>query len=101
MTLKFCQDRIYLIINVLSVQWENDYKIRRKKMKCLYCSGEMEKSNISYSIDKKGYHIYLEKIPAYVCSQCGEKYFEEKEVDAIQNMIKSFESKLEEIFIAA
>jgi YgiT-type zinc finger domain-containing protein len=49
---------------------------------------------VAYTVDRKGYHLFIEKIPAYVCSQCGEKYFEEKEVEAIQNMIKALEEKL-------
>jgi len=70
-------------------------------MKCLLCSGEMEKSTVSYTVDRKGYHLFIEKIPAYVCSQCGEKYFEEKEAKAIQNMIKALEEKLQDVLIAA
>lgn len=68
-------------------------------MKCLLCKGEMEKSTVSYTVDRKGYHLFIEKIPAYVCAQCGEKYFEEKEVDAIQNMLKVFEEKLNEVMM--
>jgi len=55
----------------------------------------MDKATVAYTVDRKGYHI--QSIPAYVCSQCGEKYFEEKEVSAIQDMIKTFENKLEEV----
>ena len=47
-------------------------------MKCLLCNGEMEKAAVAYSVDRKGYHLFIEKFPAYVCSQCGEKYFDEK-----------------------
>jgi len=70
-------------------------------MKCLLCKGEMEKSSVSYTVDRRGYHLFIKKIPAYVCSQCGEKYFDEKEVDALQNMIKVFEDKLEEVLMIA
>lgn len=70
-------------------------------MTCLFCSGNMERSSVSYSVDRKGYHLYIEKIPAYVCSQCGEKHFEEKEVQAIQNMINALEEKLKDILVAA
>ncbi|MEK6681957.1 MAG: type II toxin-antitoxin system MqsA family antitoxin [Nitrospirota bacterium] len=69
-------------------------------MKCLLCKGEMEKETVAYTVDRKGYHLFLEKIPAYVCSQCGERYFEEKEVDAIQDMIKTFEEKLKGVLTA-
>jgi len=70
-------------------------------MRCLLCHGEMEKSTVSYTIDRKGYHLFVKEIPAYVCSQCGEKYFDEKEVEAIQNMIKALEEKMQDILIAA
>ena len=70
-------------------------------MRCLLCHGEMEKSTVSYTIDRKGYHLFVKEIPAYVCSQCGEKYFDEKEVEAIQNMIKALEEKMRNILIAA
>lgn len=73
------------------------FQDEEEEMKCLLCKGEMEKSQVTYTIDRKGYHLFLEKIPAYVCSQCGEKYFEEKEIDAIQNMIKALEDRLAEV----
>ncbi len=74
---------------------------REEKMKCLLCKGEMEKTTVSYTVDRKGYHLFIEKIPGYVCSQCGERYFEEKEVAAIQNMIKALEEKLKDVSVAA
>lgn len=70
-------------------------------MRCLLCNGEMEKAMVAYTVDRKGYHLFIEKIPAYVCSQCGEKYFEEKEVEAIQNMIKALEEKLQDLLVPA
>lgn len=70
-------------------------------MKCLFCNGEMEKTTASYTVDRKGYHLFIEKVPAYVCSRCGERYFEEKEVEAIQNMIKTLEEKLQKVLVAA
>ena len=70
-------------------------------MRCLLCHGEMEKSTVSYTIDRKGYHLFVKQIPAYVCSQSGEKYFDEKEVEAIQNMINALEEKMQNILIAA
>lgn len=70
-------------------------------MKCLFCKGEMEKASVSYTVDRKGYHLFIEKIPAYVCTQCGERYFEEKEAEAIQNMIKALEEKLKDVLVAA
>ena len=69
-------------------------------MNCLFCNGKMKKSTVAYTVDRKGYHLYIEKIPAYVCTQCGEKYFDEGETKAIQDMLKAFEKKLEHVIAA-
>jgi len=70
-------------------------------MKCLLCKGKMEKTTVSYTIDRKGYHLFIKSIPAHVCAQCGEKYFEEHETRAIQNMIKALDDKLQDVLVAA
>lgn len=66
-------------------------------MKCLYCNGKMEQATSTYTVDRKGYHLFIKDIPAYVCSRCGEKHFEEEEVGAIQNVIKNLEAEIEKI----
>ncbi len=62
-------------------------------MKCLHCQGEMKRGVTPFHIDRKGCHLTLDNVPAWVCSQCGEPYFEEKEVAAIQDLIQSVEQK--------
>ena len=70
-------------------------------MKCLHCQGEMRKGATPFHIDRKGCHLTLDKVPAWVCSQCGEPYFESAEVDAIQDLIQSVEQKSLAITLAA
>lgn len=70
-------------------------------MKCLLCKGEMEKATVVYTVDREGYHLFIEKVPAYICSQCGERYFDEQEVEAIQNMLTTFEDKLKDVLKVA
>lgn len=62
-------------------------------MKCHYCQGNMEKGLTSFHVDRKDCHLTLDKVPAWVCSQCGEAYFEETEANAIQDMVRSVEQK--------
>jgi hypothetical protein len=38
-------------------------------MKYLLCSGEMEKAKVAYTVNRKGYHLFIEKIPAYAYHQ--------------------------------
>jgi len=70
-------------------------------MKCLFCDGFMERRLVSYTIDRKGYHLFIEKVPGYVCTQCGERQFSEKAVVAIQSMIVGLEEKLKKVNVAA
>lgn len=62
-------------------------------MKCLYCQGTMTRGTAPYHIDREDFHLVLDHLPAWVCTQCGEAYFEENEVAAIQEMIQSIERK--------
>lgn len=57
----------------------------------------MERSMSTHTVDRKGYHLFIEEIPAYVCTQCGQKYFDEEEVEAIQKLIQAVETGIEEI----
>ena len=62
-------------------------------MQCIYCKGKMEKKAAPYHIDRQGYHLLLDAVPAWVCSQCGEVYFETEEVDSIQNVIQALDQQ--------
>jgi YgiT-type zinc finger domain-containing protein len=57
----------------------------------------MEKSYSNYTINRKDFHLFVQNIPAYVCSQCGEKYFGEEEVEAIQDMAMTLELNVEKV----
>ena len=58
-------------------------------MKCIHCQGRMVRSTAPLHIDRKGVHIGLDHVPAWTCAQCGEAYFEEKEVEAIQSLLRA------------
>jgi len=60
-------------------------------MECVHCKGRMEKTTAPFTIDRKGYHIHWDAIPAWVCVQCGEPYFEAREVDLIQKALSVLE----------
>ena len=63
-------------------------------MTCIHCRGEMKRGAAPFHIGRKGCHLMLDEVSAWLCEQCGETYFEEKEVDAIQDRVRSVESKV-------
>ena len=62
-------------------------------MKCLRCRGAMRRSTAPFHIDRHGYHLVLDAVPAWVCGQCGEPFFEEREVDGIQGAIRTVDEQ--------
>lgn len=53
----------------------------------------MPKGTAPFHIDKKGHHLTLDEVPACVCQQCGEVYFDEPEVNFIQEIITTLEDR--------
>jgi YgiT-type zinc finger domain-containing protein len=70
-------------------------------MKCLYCQGAMTRGTAPFHIDRKGYHLILDTVPAWVCSQCGEAYFEEAEVEAVQQVIRAIDQHTDKLVLSA
>lgn len=52
-------------------------------------------------VDRKGVHVTLDEVPAWVCTQCGEAYFEEKDVDMVQGIVRAVESESEKMVCQA
>ncbi len=69
-------------------------------MKCIHCQGVMKKGTAPLHIDREGCHVTLDNVPAWVCQQCGEVYFEEQEVDTIQDLIKTLEQKAHQLALS-
>lgn len=70
-------------------------------MRCMYCQGKMERGTAPFHIDRNGYHLMFDRIPAWVCEQCGEAYFEESEVDSIQAVIRAVDEQVEKLAVPA
>jgi len=56
-------------------------------MTCLHCQGEMKKGFAPFHADRNGYHLSLDAVPVWICDQCGEPFFEEREVRNIQRLL--------------
>jgi len=57
----------------------------------------MKRSKAPFEIEKDGYRLRLERIPAWICTQCGETCFEETEVDSIQRVIQAVDRQTERL----
>jgi YgiT-type zinc finger domain-containing protein len=53
----------------------------------------MKRGTIPLHLDRQGCHLILDSVPAWVCEQCGETYLEEREVDAVQDLLQAIEPR--------
>jgi len=70
-------------------------------MKCMLCQGQMKKGSAPFHIDRHQYHLTLDAVPAWVCRQCGEVFFDEPQVDSIQEIIRAVEERAKKLSVAA
>ena len=61
-------------------------------MKCLHCQGQLQRGKTTYTVNRSGYHLIIDNVPAWICSQCGEPLFDEKQVDALQKIIRKMDA---------
>ena len=54
-------------------------------MKCFMCKGETSKKLVNYLVDIDNNIIIIKEVPANVCNQCGERYFDN---DVMKNLEK-------------
>jgi len=63
-------------------------------MRCMYCQGRMERGTAPFHIDRKGYHLLFDRIPAWVCSQCGEVYLKRLRWTLSKQLFEQWTSRL-------
>ena len=59
-------------------------------MECIRWKGRMKRGTAPFSLDRNEYHVSRDAVPAWVCTQCGEPFFEAWEVELIQNASEQF-----------
>jgi len=61
---------------------------------CPCCKGTLVRRNASYTATRKGYHLIMDDVPAWMCEQCGETLFDEETVDTIQETLRQVDARL-------
>lgn len=58
-------------------------------MRCLRCHGPVERGTAPVRVERDGYRMAWEKVPAWVCSRCDLAYFEPHEVGMIRRALQA------------
>jgi YgiT-type zinc finger domain-containing protein len=63
----------------------------------MYCGGAMRRGSAPFHLDRDDVHIILDDVPAWICSQCGQPLFDEKQVAEIQKLVEFVDQRAEKL----
>lgn len=52
-------------------------------MKCVFCGGKVEKKRVTFSYEEDNKYLFVENVPAEVCTKCGEKIYSPEVTDEL------------------
>ena len=68
-------------------------------MNCFVCKGNIEEKKVNYVVDLENTIIIIKGVPAKVCTQCGEQYFEDEIAENIEKMVNQLKQLSTEVTI--
>ena len=68
-------------------------------MECFMCKGELIEKKVNYMVDLKKTIIIIKGVPAKVCSECGEQYFDDETSQNIESIVNKLKDLSTEITI--
>lgn len=66
-------------------------------MECFKCKGKLIDKKINYVVNLENTIIIIKGVPAKVCEQCGEQYFDDEtseNIEKIVNQLKELETEV-------
>jgi YgiT-type zinc finger domain-containing protein len=61
-------------------------------MRCLRCQGPVERGTAPVRVERNGYRLAWEQVPAWVCGRCELAYFEPSEVETIRRALNAMQA---------
>lgn len=56
-------------------------------MECFKCKGNLELKKVNYIVDLGNTIIIVKEVPAKVCLQCGEQYYDDETAENIEKIV--------------
>lgn len=68
-------------------------------MNCFKCEGELIEKQVNYMVDLDKTIIIIKGVPAKVCVQCGEQYFDDETSENIESIVNKLKDLSTEVTI--
>ena len=57
-------------------------------MKCAFCAGTLKDKVVTFSYEEEDKYLFVEHVPALVCSKCGERIYSPEVTDKLLKFAK-------------
>ncbi len=57
-------------------------------MKCVFCGGKLENKSVTFHYEDDNKYLFVEAVPAEVCTSCGEKTYSPEVTDKLLKYAK-------------
>lgn len=68
-------------------------------MDCFKCKGKLEEKKVNYVVDLENTIIIIKGVPAKVCMDCGEQYFNDETSENIENIVNQLKNLSAEVTV--
>ena len=68
-------------------------------MNCFMCKGDLIEKKVNYVVDLEDTIIIIKGVPAKVCIQCGEQYFNDETAENIGKIVNKLKQLATEVTI--
>jgi len=58
-------------------------------MKCIFCGGKREKGRVRFIYEDEDRYLFVENVPAEICTKCGEKIYPSEVTDKLLEFAKN------------
>ncbi len=68
-------------------------------MNCFICKGKLEEKKVNYVVNLEETIIIIKGVPAKVCTECGEQYFDNETSENIEKIVNQLKQISTEVTI--
>ena len=69
----------------------------KTKNLCPLCGGRMKEDVTTFTVDLKSGVLVVRKVPATVCSQCGESWIRDQAAEVLEKMVAEFRKRMVQV----
>lgn len=68
-------------------------------MNCFKCKGVLKEKKVNYMVDLENTIIIIKRVPAKVCADCGEQYFNDEVSEDIERIVEQLKNLSAEVTV--